>query len=59
MRSSCRCRPVEYEELAIGGLHWIRRTDRTGPGHVVHLSPETTTSRVNELWSLIMSGDAT
>jgi hypothetical protein len=58
VRLSCRCRPVEYELLAIGGLHWIRRTERTGDGLVVRVSPEAANSRVGEWWGLIMSGDA-
>jgi hypothetical protein len=58
VRLSCPCRPVEYELLAIGGLHWIRRTERTGDGFVVRVSPEGTHGRVGELWRLIMSGDA-
>jgi hypothetical protein len=58
VRLSCPCRPVEYELLAIGGLHSIRRTDRTGDGLVVRVSPEAANSRVGEWWSLIMSGDA-
>ncbi|GAA0916322.1 hypothetical protein [Nonomuraea longicatena] len=58
MRLSCRCRPVEYEELAIGGRHWIRRIERTGDGIVLQVSPETANRWVGELWDLIMSGDA-
>jgi hypothetical protein len=58
MRISCRCRPVEYELLAIGGLHWIRRTERTNNGLVVQVSPQATNRWVGELWRLIMSGDA-
>ncbi|WP_343954653.1 hypothetical protein [Nonomuraea longicatena] len=58
VRVSCRCRPVEYEELAIGGRHWIRRIERTDHGLVALISPEAVHSKVSELWSLIMSGDA-
>ncbi|GAA0916112.1 hypothetical protein [Nonomuraea longicatena] len=58
VRLSCRCRPVEYEELAIGGRHWIRRIERTGDGLVVHVSPESANRWVDELWDQIMSGDA-
>ncbi|GAA0953099.1 hypothetical protein [Nonomuraea longicatena] len=58
VRLSCRCRPVEYEELAIGGRHWIRRIERSGDGLVVHVSPETANRWVDELWDQIMSGDA-
>ncbi|GAA0921494.1 hypothetical protein [Nonomuraea longicatena] len=56
IRLSCRCQPVEYEELAIGGLHWIRRFDRTGDRLVVQVSRETTNRRVSELWDGIMFG---
>jgi hypothetical protein len=58
MRISCPCRPVEYELLAIGGLHWIRRTERTKDGLVVRVSPQAANRWVGEVWGLIMSGDA-
>ncbi|GAA0938681.1 hypothetical protein GCM10009560_48800 [Nonomuraea longicatena] len=58
VRLSCRCRPVEYEELAIGGRHWIRRIERTGGRLIVHVSPEAANRQAGELWSLIMCGDA-
>jgi hypothetical protein len=58
VRVSCRCRPVEYELLVVGGLYWIRRTERTGDGLVVRVSPQAANCWVGELWGLIMSGDA-
>ncbi|GAA0938305.1 hypothetical protein [Nonomuraea longicatena] len=58
VRVSCRCQVVEYELLAIGGLQWIRRIERTGDGLMVRVSPQATNRWVDELWSLIMSGDA-
>ncbi|GAA0946668.1 hypothetical protein GCM10009560_62560 [Nonomuraea longicatena] len=57
-RVSCRCRPVEFELLALGGLYWIRRFERTGDGLVVRVSPQAANRWVGELWSLIMSGEA-
>ncbi|MEU4831931.1 hypothetical protein [Streptosporangium sp. NPDC023615] len=55
---TCDCLPVFYELCQAGGLMFVRRTERTRKGVVVHESPWTVAGRTQELWLRLLMGAA-
>ncbi|MFI6290049.1 hypothetical protein ACIBEJ_00600 [Nonomuraea sp. NPDC050790] len=54
---TCPCGDVWFEQVAIAGLYWIRRIERSGPDDVkVSETDASSADEVAALWEKITSG---
>ena len=56
LRWTCDCHEVVYELIALGGLRFIRRTDRRGGRTVAHESDRWSIHVADSMWSALLLG---
>jgi hypothetical protein len=57
-KHTCWCRATSYELCHAGGLSFIRRTHRLDGRVVVHDTPPVLAREAEELWTLLLAGEA-